>query len=254
MASRFALSFALISAVAGCRGTLSPLSNRIKVGEEAFVVFVADGEDHAGDLFAVPASGGTAFQVTFTRVDESQPALSPDGYVVAFARSGFRPGTPISVALLNLVNGAERRVDLPEGLTVERIGWSTDGSEVYIRSATGDFVAAAPPAPAGVHRVPASDTAVADSALTVLLGAPPFAIAGSCTVGRGLCVRAAGVETILDADGRNPLRWGGDSVAFFVNNALVVRPLGPGRIRRLGWSREPLHPREASYTAGPLER
>jgi hypothetical protein len=237
-----------------CHGTLSPLSNRIKVGEEAFVVLVADGEDHAGDLFAVPASGGNAFQVTFTRVDESRPALSPDGYVVAFARGGLRAGTPTSVALLNLVNGAERRVELPEGVTVQRIGWSADGAEIYIRSGSGDYVAAAPPAPAGLRPVAAGDSALADSALAVLLGAPPFAAAVPCAAGSGLCVRVAGVETILDADGLAPLRWGGDSVAYFVNSALVVRPLGPGRLRRIAWNRELPHPREATYTAGPPER
>jgi hypothetical protein len=238
----------------GCRGTLSPLSNRIKVGEEAFVVFVADGEANAGDLFAVPASGGTPYQVTFTRVDESLPALSPDGSVVAFARGGLRPEAPVSVALLNLVNGAERRVDLPAGTAVRRIGWSGDGTEIFIRTSVGDFAAAAPPGQSVLHPVPAGEAAIADSALAVLLGDPPFASAVPCTHGGGLCARADTSESVLDPEGSAPLRWGGDSVAFFINDALVVRPLGPGRVRRVEWSRELGHPREASYAAGPVER
>jgi hypothetical protein len=243
-----------VALLAGCRGTLSPLSNRIQVGQEAYVVFVADGEEHLGDLFAVPASGGTAFQVTFTRVDESRPALSPDGSVVAFAREGPRPDSPASVALLNLVNGAERRVELPPGAGVGRIGWSGDGTEVFIRTAAGDFAVAAPPAPPVLHAVPASEAAIADSALAVLLGDPPFASAVSCSTGGGLCARAGAGESVLDPEGRDPLRWGGDSVAFFVNNALVVRPLGPGRTRRVEWRGELRRPREATYAPGAGER
>jgi WD40 repeat protein len=249
------VSLILVLAVAGgCRGTLSPLSNRIKVGEEPFVVFVADGEEGAGDLFAVPAAGGTAFQVTFTRVDESQPALSPDGSVVAFARGGFRAGAPVSVALLNLANGAERRIDLPPGAAVQRIGWSPDGTEIFIRTTAGTLASAAPPAAPLLHAVAASDTVIADSALAVLLGDPAFAAAGPCATGQGLCALGSSSETLLDPEGRDPLRWSGDSVAFFVNNSLVVRPLGAGRVRRLTWTRVPAHAREASYTPGPAER
>jgi len=240
--------------LASCRGTLSPLSNRIKVGEEPFVIFVADGEEGNGDLFAVPAAGGTAYQVTFTRVDESRPALSPDGSVVAFARGGFRADAPLSVALLNLVNGAERRIDLPQGVEVQRISWSPDGTEIFIRTGAGTFASATPPASPLLHVVPASDAAIADSALAVLLGDPPFAVAGNCADGQGLCVLERSGETPLDPDGRDPLRWGGDSVAFFVDDALVVRPLGAGRVRRVAWSHVPGRPREASYTPGPADR
>ena len=244
----------LLMTLMGCRGTMSPLSNRIQVGQEAFVVFVADGEENNGDLFAVPAAGGTAFQVTFTRVDESRPALSPDGSVVAFARGGLRPDAPVSVALLNLVNGAERRVELPPGAVVQQIAWSGDTTELFIRTATGDYAFATPPAIPALHPVPASDAPFADSALAVLLGDPPFATAAPCAAGHGLCAHADSGETLLDADGRDPFRWGGDSVAFFVGNGLVVRPLGAGRVRRVAWSRELGRPREATYAPGPVER
>ncbi len=247
MSTRFVLSSLLLGVVAGCRGTLSPLSNRIKVGEEPFVIFVADGEEGNGDLFAVPASGGTAFQVTFTRVDESRPALSPDGSVVAFARGGFQADAPVSVALLNLVNGGERRIDLPQGAGVQRISWSADGTEIFIRTGAGTFASAAPPASPLLHAVPASDATIADSALTVLLGDPPFATAGPCSAGQGLCALGGSSETLLDPEGRDPLRWGGDSVAFFVDNSLVVRPLGAGRVRRVG-----LEPRARPPARGEL--
>ncbi|MEO8139520.1 MAG: hypothetical protein ABI742_07745, partial [Gemmatimonadota bacterium] len=59
-----------------CRGSLSPLSNKIEVGKEPYIVFTADGEGGVGDLFASPLQGETQFQITFTRVDERLPALS----------------------------------------------------------------------------------------------------------------------------------------------------------------------------------
>ena len=64
---------------AACRVSLSPLQNRIAVGEESFVIFAADGEDAAGDLFAVRTNGGAVYPVTYTRLHETAPAFIETG-------------------------------------------------------------------------------------------------------------------------------------------------------------------------------
>src|SRR6267142_409397 len=61
-----ALALLAAGLLAACRGTLSPLSNRLKIGEESYIVFSADGEDGLSDLFASPPSGSPTFQITFT--------------------------------------------------------------------------------------------------------------------------------------------------------------------------------------------
>ena len=107
---------AALPLLAACSGSLSPLSNKVKVGQEAYVILVADGEDGLGDLFASSTGGGVAFQITFTRVDERLPALAPDGVSLAFVRARA-PGdtSELHVAVMNLLNGTERSLDLPTG-------------------------------------------------------------------------------------------------------------------------------------------
>ena len=117
---------ALLLAVA-CRGTLSPLSNRIEVGQEPYVIMVADGEDGLGDLFASSTAGGMPWQITFTRVDERLPSLSPDGISLAFIRSRAPGDTAVRhVAVMNLLNGSERQLPLPAAVRVEQLAWSMD--------------------------------------------------------------------------------------------------------------------------------
>lgn len=251
--SPFALLCLLLS-LAACRGTLSPVSNRLKIGEEAFTVFVADGEGGVGDLYAVPVSGGVPFQVTFTRVDESGPALTNDGSVVAFIRGAQRSGVQPVVVVLNLLNGAERRIELPAGSLPARVAWSPDQTRLYIRTATGDFGAAAPPSPAVAAPVVASESAAADSALSVLLGSPAFAAAGACQTGGGVCARSDSGETLLDAEGRDPTRWGPDSVAYVSGGEVHVLPLGGGHLRAVLLSRQLPGIRQPTYAAGPGAR
>jgi hypothetical protein len=111
-------SLLLLVTLASCRGTLSPLSNKLEIGDESYFVFVADGEEGLGDLFAAAPVGGEAYQFTFTRLDERAPVLSPDGVVVAYLRSR-RPGESAAadVVMMNLVNGVERSVEAPSGIS-----------------------------------------------------------------------------------------------------------------------------------------
>ena len=56
-----------------------------------------------------------AIPITFSTVGEMRPALSPDGGAVAFLRAGsLTDSAPVSVWVLNLINGAERQIGLPE--------------------------------------------------------------------------------------------------------------------------------------------
>jgi hypothetical protein len=236
--------------LAGCRGTLSPLSNKLKIGEESYVVFVADGEEGRGDLFAAPPVSGTAFQVTFTRLDERVPALSPDGATVTFLRSReARDSTGVSLVFLNLINGAERRVAAPPG--VEALRWSADGNTVLARSGNRFFRTAAPPQPLVIEPVPDAARPGADSLFRVLLGMPPLGEARPCSNGAGVCAWLASGDTLrLSVSGSAPVAWGNDSVGYFEDGALVVRPLAGGRTRAIRWSNSMGHPREPTWFPG----
>lgn len=238
----------LLGAAGGCRGTLSPLSNRIEVGKEPYVVFVADGEEGVGDLFAGGTAGGVAYQITFTRVDERAPALSPDGITLAFLRTRA-PGdtTDVGLVFFNLLNGAERRVPIPAAVaepgsvTPALVAWSRTGDTVYVRGATGVFQTAAPPASPALR--PSANPAAADSAFLVQLGDPPAGVVIGCPEGPGLCVWLENRVVPLAQGGSAPLRWAGDSVAYVEAGELVIRPLGGGRSRLVRFTGSFANPR-----------
>lgn len=248
---RFTWLAVSLAGTVACHGSLSPIQNKIQVGEEAYVVFAADGEGGAGDLYAVHATGGQTFPITFSRVDESAPALSPDGSLLAFVRARSVRDSATELWVMNLLNGAERRLDTPaRELRVTRLGWSGDGRTLYARSDHGTFRLAAPPAPSEPEWVDSTD-AGADTALAVILGDPAFAQAMPCPGRPGLCaVDRSGMATLLSADGHDAAPWGSDSVAYFAGNVLVVRPLGGGSLRQIGFERVPERPRQLTVFAG----
>ncbi len=246
MTPRLVLAALLLGAV-GCRGTLSPISNKLKVGEEPYVAFTADGEDGVGDLFASALSAGTAYQITFSRVDERLPALSPDGTMLAAVRSRAPGDTSAqSVFVMNLINGNERRIEGEIVGMPDALAWSADGTTLYLRTTAGTLAAAAPPATG--RWAPAS----AEEPFAVRLGDPPIAVAFPCDSGGGLCARLeGGVVTRLSAAGTHPVRWAGDSVGYMENGEWLVRPLAGGTIRALQWSARFSRPRELSVYPGP---
>ncbi len=239
----------LMLALLGCRGSLSPLSNKLEVGQEPYIVFVADGEDGLGDLFASPPTGGTAYQVTFTRLDERAPALSPDGSLLAFLRSRT-PGdtTALGVVILNLLNGAERRFD--PAVTVEALAWSKAGDSLFLRGPTGIHVMPAPPA---VPELTAVTTEAGDSLFRVLLGDPPIGEAVPCDSG-GVCARLATGTSVLARTGHDPMSWGGDSLLYVESGELVVRPLGGGGTRIIQFGGAVHHPRGVTRFVGVRAR
>lgn len=238
----------LLSALStACNGTLPPLRGHIEVGRDRYLVFVGGSGRAGGDLYAVPAEGGEVVPVTFTNVGEMSPALSPDGGTVAFLRGkSLRDSTPATVWVLNLLTGAERDLALPRGAGTPRaVGWSSDGRSLVVRAEGGMYRLGAPPDPPNPLRVADSERAAAESSLAVLLGEPAFARVVACADPEDLCVAAdTGAPGLLVQGSRDAARWGSDSVAYLAGGALEIRPLGPGRARRLTWSNVPRRPRQ----------
>lgn len=244
----FGLALALL--VIGCN--FSPLMNRIAPGEEPFVVIAGEGAGGQVDLFAVGSGGGAVTQLTFTVPIERGPRLATDGTVLAFLRMGDSlPGTAREVVVMNLLNGSERRLGLPaEAGRPESLAWGDDQATLYVRTALGVWALAAPPAPLAARRMVEGDPA-ADSAFTTWLGTPRFARAIAC--GPGVCAVTARSDTVqLTPTGRDPFRWGTDSVAWFEGDELMIRPLGAGLSRRMNWTRPPVNPRDGSYARGTV--
>jgi hypothetical protein len=231
-------------------GTLPPLRGKIDVGRESYTVFVG-GSGMSGDLYAVLANGGPAHPLTFTNVAELRPALAPNGIDLAFLRGvSLRDSTPATVWVMNLLNGAERELELPkEAGAPERVSWSQDGGSLVVRTAVGLYRAAAPPASPKTEVVTADERAAAESSLAVLLGDPVFARVVPCKRAEDLCVITRSRRSgILAQAAHDPVRWGTDSVAFFtVGELLQIRPLAKGRPRILHMSNAPARPRQATF-------
>jgi hypothetical protein len=246
---------ALGGAGSACGGTLPPLRSFAEVGEDRYAVFVADGPDGRGELYALLPDGGEARQLTFTPVAEAAPALSPDGTVLAFLRSEAAGDEPESAWALNLANGAERRLELPRGARPTAIGWRRDGTALYVATAAGDTLRLAPP-PAASAAAPAAgaERAEADSALAVLVGSPPAGRVAPCEGGRGICVRTAEGITSLSPEGASPARWGADSLAWVERDRVLVRPLGGGHTRQISVARMPRSPRDFTFFDGARRR
>ncbi len=219
------------------------------------MVFAADGEAGSGDLFASSSAGGVRYQITFTRLDERLPALSPDGTMLAFVRSSA-PGHSRErwLVVMNLLNGAERRTEI-EGAVPDALAWAPDGTRIYLRVGGTVRASPAPPGDLAIAGVGDVERAAADSALTVLLGDPPFGTAVNCD-GGGICVRLGGDSlATVAAAGSVPTRWSGDSIAYFESGAWVIRPLAGGRTRVLRWSVDaPTPPRELTLFPGRARR
>jgi hypothetical protein len=243
----------LLTLALGCRMSLSPVKNRIGVGVESYLMFDADGEDGQGDIYAVSASGGPIFRVTWSRAHESSPALSPDGSMLAFIR-GRRSddSATFRVWIMNLLNGAERELPMLGGTAFpQRVAWSADGTRLYVRSSAGDFTTPAPPARLLVSAISSATKPGADSALAVILGDPARGLVEPCADGLGVCVKTdSGLPQRLTEHGRDAFRWGADSVGYFIDDEIEVRPLAGGVTHRVLWVNPPPHPRTATEFGG----
>jgi hypothetical protein len=237
-------------------GTLPPLRGKIDVGHESFAIFVG-GNGLNGDLYAVRANGGPAIPITFTTVAELRPSLSPSGTEVAFLRGrSLRDSVPASIWVMNLQNGAERELRLPKGVAAapDRVAWTGDGGSVLVSAGEQAYRVNAPPRAQDALEVPPEERAAAESSLAVLIGDPVFARVTPCERPEDLCVvPRSGKPGILAQAARDPVRWGPDSVAFFVGELLQIRPLARGRPRLLNWSEVPARPRQMTFFQAPTE-
>jgi hypothetical protein len=233
---------------------VTPLTNKIDVGADAFVIGVGEAADGMTDLFAAPAGGGTIARVTFNRLEEQVPRLSGSGTLLVFLRSSPVETTDPEpeIVVLNLESMAERGARLPRaaGAPVE-VAWLTGDTAIAVRTPEAIWSLSAPPGSSDFTQLTGADSARADSALSVLLGDPPAARVVECDDGSGVCVRTESGETsILDVTATAPLRWGADSIAYFRSGSLTVRPLAGGRARAPAWSSAPTRFRELTYHAG----
>jgi Tol biopolymer transport system component len=78
--------------------------------------------ERGGDLYAVSIDGSRTVRLTTTRVEEREPAVSPDGSTIAFAR-GFGGG----ISTIN-VDGSGRRIVTRAG---DDPAWAPDGRTIY---------------------------------------------------------------------------------------------------------------------------
>ncbi len=82
------------------------------------VVFVAE-----GDLWSVPLAGGNATRLTTHPAAEGNPAISPDGKLLAFTA---RYEGPTEVYVMPLVGGRPRRLTF-DAANISHVGWTPDG-------------------------------------------------------------------------------------------------------------------------------
>jgi hypothetical protein len=205
----------------------------MEIGKDAYAVFVGPGSG-GSDLYAVRPGGGVAIALTFSPIAESAPALSPDGGTLAFIRAAS--DSTATVWLMNLLSGAERELELLRGSKAvpRRLGWGKSGAVLYIDTDRGVWRAAVPPRGETAGQVGSIELAAADSALRVLVGDPAFAAIERCdSMPQNLCARSNGRESMVAIDAVSGARWGSDSVAYVRAGVIEVRPVGPGRARRV---------------------
>ena len=230
--------------------TVTPLTNKVRPGDEAFVVVVGEGEDRETDLFAAPAAGGKFTRLSFNRLVEDLPELSPAGTAVAYVRTrSAADSVPHQVVVLDLLTNDERTANLPEAAPrPDRLGWARDGSVLYVW-ASGAYRVDLAAHPLTAVPVGAAELAQADSAAAELLGDPPQGAVKRCG-GWACIVAATGDTTSLGEGVGEAIRWGPDSVAYFKKGSLLVRPLTGGHTRQPLFHDLPANLRRPTYHPG----
>jgi len=229
--------------------TVTPLTNKISVGEEAFVIGVGEGPDSLTDLFAAPAGNGAFARLTFNRAEEHLPRLAPDGLRVAYLRRA-RGQSSWTLVILDLLSNAEQTSAVPlESGPTGGLGWSLDGTQVVLRTGEGRYYSMNATGSGKARLVPIASGLVvqADSLTRELLGPAREGLVRAC--GGELCVAVGDSLTPLGAGVSGAIRWGPDSVGYFSNGRFEVRPLAGGVPRRPGWKEVPGQLREITYAA-----
>lgn len=235
----------LLALLAAC--VVTPLTNKINVGEDPFVIGVGEGPDSLTDLFAVPAGGGAFVRLTFNRAEEQSPKLSPDGLVVAYLRHS-KGGTDWSLVLLDLVRNTEHSAAIPATAGVPvGLGWSPAGDRLVVQA--GRYLTTRAPGPILLEPI---DSVPGDSLVRERLGPDRQGVIRACPGGRGLCVVVGDAVTPLGAERTGVIRWGADSLGYFEGETFEVRPLAAGYARKPAWTGLPSHLRELTYHEGQV--
>lgn len=122
-----AAAFLSAQALAAPRPTLAEPSLSPDNAEIAFV--------SGGDIWTVPAAGGTASLLVTDPATEGRPLFSPDGRELAFTST--RNGAA-NIYILSLGTGQVRRLTVSDA--GERLdAWSRDGKWIYFTSAANDI-------------------------------------------------------------------------------------------------------------------
>ena len=97
--------------------------------DRAEIAFVS-----GGDIWSVPAEGGTARLLVSHPATESRPLFSPDGKRLAFGSNRTGNG---DIYILNLESGELRRLTFDDSGEVLD-AWSRDGNWIYFSSTSND--------------------------------------------------------------------------------------------------------------------
>jgi Tol biopolymer transport system component len=87
-----------------------------------------------GDIWTVPAAGGTASLLVSNSANEARPLYSPDGRQLAFISTRTGNG---DIYLLTLSSGELKRLTFDDGAD-QLDGWSRDGRWIYFSSTSRD--------------------------------------------------------------------------------------------------------------------
>ena len=88
-----------------------------------------------GDIWTVPATGGTASLLVSNAATESRPQYSPDGKSLAFVSTRTGNG---DIYVLDFASGDTRRITFDDALD-NLDGWSRDGEWLYFSSSSKDI-------------------------------------------------------------------------------------------------------------------
>ncbi|MHB1330121.1 MAG: TolB family protein [Gemmatimonadales bacterium] len=242
----------LLIAALATTGCITPISSRIEVGDEPFALVVGEGKDGSTDLFAVPAAGGTFRQLTFTRVAEGLPRVSPAASLVAFTR--MRDSLTSDVVVMHLRHGTEQRGSLGDDAgTIEALGWSSGSDTVVVRTDRGVWSAAIG-SKLTFQRAAAEAADRLDSLTYEWVGDDRFGAIRPCQKAdqplQPCVITAAGDTTLLGTDITSPIRWGSDALAYFRGKNFEVRPLAGGHARVPTWVSAPGNPRQPTHHPG----
>src|SRR5262245_22691242 len=226
---------------------VTPLTNKIDVGEDPFVIGVGEGPDSLTDLFAAPAGGGAFARLTFNRAEEQGPKLSPDGLMVAYLRHS-KGGSDWSLVLLDLIRNGEQSAPIPKdaGEPVG-LGWSPAGDRIVVQA--GRYLTTRAPGPIVLEPI---DSIPGDSVVGERLGGDRRGVIRACANGGGLCVVVGDAVTPLGAERSGVIRWGADSLGYFEGKTFEVRPLAGGYARKPAWTGLPSRLRELTYHEGQV--